>query len=726
MILFLKDWKKYPSAIIDTTTKNETFIRLARLYKSMGIKNHAFILALLQPELQGVDPFDPNLTQEQKIKITMECRYNPWYFFREVMRAPPISGPKPVPFRANRANIAVYWSFFNNIDVADIQPRQTGKSLSVDGLMIFILYILANNTLINLITKDDDLRKKNIERLKEIRDLLPKYLVVLNSTDTNNQVELTCNILGNAYSTSVAQNTESAANNLGRGTTAPILHSDEGPFTKWIGVTLPAALAAGTEARIQAAANHSPYGNIFTTTAGKKDDRDGRYMYDLITGGSVWNEIYFDSEDKEYLLSLLAKNRSGRRTLINITMSHTQLGYSDKWLYDAIVNAGGTEDMVNRDFLNIWTSGTQRSPLSTTLNNLIRNSEQEILHTEISPDRYIIRWYIPEEEMEYALEEGFYVAGLDTSDAIGRDTISLVITDIRDLSVVGIGVFNETNLIRFAKFLTWFLTKYLKMVLVIERRSSAQSIIDYLLIKLPQLGIDPFKRIFNKIVDNHSENPEEFKKILNRPESRSEAFYDVRKSSFGFVTGEKSRDLLYTTVLVNAAKKAGHLVKDKTLISEITGLVEKNGRIDHTSSGHDDLVIAWLMTHWFIGYARNLSHYGIEHTKLMSAVIEAGKELTDREKEIKEEQVRYIEELETLLEKLNSVTDELIIAQLEHRIRVISSRIQSTDEEESFSIDSLIQNAAIERAKKRRLQSYNQRVPDRSGSFRTSLPYFQK
>jgi hypothetical protein len=82
MILFQRDWAKYPTAIIDINTPNKSFLRLATLYRSFGVKNHAFLLALVNPELQGVDPFNPALTDEQKAMIALEAMVNPWYYFR--------------------------------------------------------------------------------------------------------------------------------------------------------------------------------------------------------------------------------------------------------------------------------------------------------------------------------------------------------------------------------------------------------------------------------------------------------------------------------------------------------------------------------------------------------------------------------------------------------------------------------------------------------------------
>lgn len=75
-ILYLDDWKKYPNAIVHTSTKNKSFIRLAALYRDMGIKNHTFILALFNPALEFIDPFDPNLTLDETAMVAAECKQN--------------------------------------------------------------------------------------------------------------------------------------------------------------------------------------------------------------------------------------------------------------------------------------------------------------------------------------------------------------------------------------------------------------------------------------------------------------------------------------------------------------------------------------------------------------------------------------------------------------------------------------------------------------------------
>lgn len=692
MILFNRDRARFPSAIIDVTTSNESFLRQARVYRDMGITNWGFILTLLHPELQGVDPHSPDLTLEQKVMIGVECKYNPWYYFREVVRIPPVAGPNPIPFKANRGNIALIWLHLCNIDVALIQPRQTGKSVSTDTLMVYLMFIAATNTKINMITKDDTLRKANVERLKKIRDLLPKYLLRTSKKDSDNQTELTCKAYDNTYVTGVAQNSESTANNLGRGLTSPVGHIDEGPFINFIGTTLPAALASGTAARDEAATYNRPYGNIFTTTAGKKDDRDGRFMYDFIHGGAVWTEHFYDADNKNVLKEIIKKNCSGNKLLVNATFSHRQLGKTDEWLWNAISEAGASGEAADRDFFNVWTSGTQSSPLSVKLNELIRNSEQEVKYIDISKDLYITRWYIEEHEIERRMAEGHYIIGMDTSEAVGRDSIGMVILDTRDLTVVAAATINETNLIKFSYFVAGFLTKYRNTTLVIERKSTGQMIIDSLCLLLTRVGIDPFRRIFNNIVDRAQEMKEEFKAINLPVERRPHNLHEQYKRFFGFNTTGASRDLLYSTVLQNAAKRGGSKVHDKTLSSEIRGLVVKKGRIDHQASGNDDMVISWLLCHWFLTHSKNLDFYGIDPAQVMTDVGDMTEKKDPWKTAIAAQQREYKAQVEAIYEELKSTRDEFKAARLEHQLRAVSSKI--TDfEEDAASISELIRQA---------------------------------
>lgn len=702
MILFQSDWGK-STAFPNYDTTNDSFLKLARLYHGMGVKNSVFLLALLQIKLVGVDPHAENLTLEQKSLIGIECLLNPWFYFRECVRIPGVSANVPIKFKANRGNISLIWCFFNHIDYALIQPRQTGKSVSTDTLMCWLLFIGCLNTTINMITKDNDLRTKNVERLKKIRDLLPAYLVPRDKKDPDNQSELKCTIKGNHYQTGVAQPNDTAANKLGRGLTSPIMHMDEAPFITHIGTTLPAALASGNAARDEAEMYNRPYGNIFTTTAGKKDDRDGAYMYKMITGGATWDEVFFDCADPADLLKMIKANMTGKKVMINGTFSHRQLGYTDEWLYKKMAEANAEGDGADRDFFNVWTSGTQSSPLSPKLNEKIRKSEKEIKYRMITNDGFMVRWYISEEELEAKRHTSKIIMGLDASQGIGRDALGIVLLDAYDLSVIGAMNTNETNLILFSEFIAELMLNYENIILIPERASAAVTIVDLLLLRLPAAGIDPFKRIFNVIINEQSTRAEDYKAVVKDTARRNTAFYDHYKRYFGFVTTSDTRTTLYKSVLQNAAKVAGHLIHDKTLSSEIRGLVIKNSRIDHSASGNDDLVIAWLLCHWMLSHATNLSFYGIDTTRMAAAFDEtSNSEMTPEQRRDVQIQKDLLAELDKVAKELDEAEGDVQAMKLEHRLKVIYMKLKPTDKQ-SISIDSLVREANDKRKMKRRM-----------------------
>lgn len=707
MILYKNDWLSYKNAIIDIDTPNRSFVRIAQLYKTMNISNHSFMLTLMNPSLRGVDPFSPNLSVEQMAAIAVECKSNFFYFIREVLKAPAIAGGEAVPFQANRGNMALYWLFFNHITTILIQIRQTGKSFSVDGLMVYLMNIRCTNTMINLLTKDDILRSANITRIKEMDSELPFYLKQRGKGDVNNTEELTIRSLGNSYRAHVPQKSPKMALNLGRGLTSPIFHIDEGPFQPNIGISLPSALSAGTAARDAARRNDEPYGTILTTTAGKKDDRDGKFMYDLLMNSAEWTEKLFDAENIFELEKLIRKNSRSGELRVNCTFSHRQLGKSDEWLKQAIEDAMVTGEAADRDFFNVWTSGTQSSPLPIDVLEKMRASQEPESHSSISnPHGYITKWYIPENQIAYRMANGNYILGIDSSDASGGDDISLFVTDVRTAETIAAGNYNETNLITFAEWLCSWFVDFPTITGIIERRSSGAMILDYLILMLPGFNIDPFKRLFNRAVNDADEFPDRWKEISVPMGRRRGDTLTIFKKTFGFSTsggGLTSRTELYSTTLQNAAKRSADRIKDLTTINQITGLTTRNGRVDHQIGEHDDMVISWLLCFWLLTQGKNLSHYGIDSKTIFCAVKKP--EILDSKSYYDyQEQQRIRSEIEDLLEKIKNESDEYIVQRLEFQLRNLNRKL-ILEEGEIFSLDDLI-NSVRDQRKQNRYNGY--------------------
>jgi len=414
---------------------------------------------------------------------------------------------------------------------------------------------------------------------------------------------------------------------------------------------LPAALASGTTARRIAEREGVPYGNVFTTTPGKRDEEDGKYIYELFHDGYYWDDKLIDVETRSKLIELINSNSKGDRVLIHAPFNHRQLGMSDLELYDAMANASGTREEKLRDFGLQWTAGSLSSPLTVDESRMIRDSVIDpIPYHEISKNNYCLKWYYNESDIKAKLEKK-HIIGLDTSDAVGRDNISLVLTNSETLEVAATALINESNLIVFTNWIADLLTKYLNTILVIERKSSAPTIIDSLLLTLPARGIEPTRRIYNTIVQNRETDDGDLKEFKKSTKVRDESFYEVYRKYFGFVTTGASRKLLYGEVLQTAVRMAGDKIKDKQLADELLSLVVKDGRIDHKTSGNDDTVIAWLLSCWFMLFGKRLDYYGVSNRILMKrhVVSDEGEEFDSEEYELElarqEELALQIDEL---------------------------------------------------------------------------------
>lgn len=700
MILYKEDWNKYPTAIADTNTTNSSWIRTAALIKSMGIDNHFFMLSLLNPKLVGVDPFSDNLTIEQKTDIVLECTYNPWYFYREVLRVP--SGSQKLRFRCNRAVLSLIWSFMSNIDVALIMPRQTGKSVTVDGLEIWLLCFGLKKDELFLFTKDTELRKRNIKRIKSTLSLLPRWLNPTCKKDLDNTEVVTMVAKGNLLKTAVGQQQKDRANNIGRGETLPFIHVDEGPTIPNVQISLPVLLAAGGAAKENAKLVNTPHGSIFTTTAGKKDTNEGAFFYDLVHSGMYWDERLYDCENKEVTRNMVMANKKGNRCVINATFSHRQIGLSDAWLLEKIAEAGGSLESINRDYYNRWTSGTISNPLSSKLIEVIVTSEIPPLYSNILSENYIMNWYIDEFDLERIMAEGHFIIGLDTSNAIGRDSNAIIITDIRDMSVIASCTISEANLHKYGIWLANFMIRYGNTTLIIENKSSAQGIIDTVSAILISAGIDPFKRMYNRVTDDHLIRTEDFKSISLPLHKRPEEVYLRFKGSIGFNTTGTKRSFLYDTVLQDAVKSTGHLIKDKNLSSELRSLVIKNGRVDHIDGFHDDSCIAWLLCHWFIKHSKNLIHYGIDPKMCLSLVSIDGATLSEEDLVKRKELTVVNMEINELKEKLISSPTIIQTMKYERLLANIISKGQKLGDS-AITMDKIMTEVAEKKVSKRSL-----------------------
>lgn len=702
-ILYERDWDRFPTAIPDFETKNHTWAMQAAKYHQMGVKNYYFFLALYNPLLVGVDPYSPNLTEEQKQMILLECAWNPWYVIREVIRIP--EGKDLNMVRANRGNIAMFWCVLNSFITYVQQIRQTGKSLNTRVIVVLFHMFMAKGAEHILFTKGD-LRKGEIKHYKKMRESLPKWMWKLTSKDTDNQYEFTNMENGNITYSYVPQGDPEAANTVGRGKTPKLITNDETPFCPYASISIPALIASTTNSFDEAKAKKQFHAILYTTTAGDLSTESGKYVYEKIKKmGMFFSEILFDQYDRDGAIDVIVANSLSKdrgAPYVDISFNHLQLGYSDDWLRSKIATVPGSRDQIKRDFLGQWTFGSTANPIPEKIMNVIRdNANQWPVVVKDEKTSYIVKYHLPVEEVKRRVS----VMGLDMSNAVNRDAITGVMLDVETSETLATFMIGEANLVRFAQWLARFIQAHPKMTLIPEHRSSWISVLDSLIIDLPMMGIDPGRRIYSRIVDSAGGADSDKRTYRDYCYGvATESKYFQYRNDFGFPTSGPLRESLYTSVMKDATQTAAKLVRDATLIDELSSLVEKNGRIDHKSSGHDDHVISWLMAHWFLRWARNQDHYGIDKSTLLSKVRAStvGNDPKKVRQILKEEKLSS--EIELWEAKLANASGMMEEKYIKAKIASLKSQVRGDDGTEDVGSIDKVSEAAKEKRKEARQQ----------------------
>jgi len=714
MILFETDWTKYPNAMIHYSTKNTSFLRLAEIYHRMGVKNCAFHLSLLQPELEHIDPLDENLPIEIKAKVLYECQENFWYYIREVARVPVPGSLVPTMFQANRGNIALYWYFFNHVMVLIVILRQTGKTTTLVELVDYLLNFGSTNTLINLLTKSEGLKAETLKKAKDLFDELPNYLNFSTKKDIFNTDEIFLKEpINNSFKGALSSASPKQAEKVGRGFTSPINLIDEAAFIDNIAIAMGAMLMSGNAARSAAEANNKPYGTILATTAGNIDDRDGNYVYSLAMSATTHDELFYDCVDLKDLNETIYKNSNAtknqaKRPIVNITLSYLQLGYDDEWMKKKLEENISTPENIKRDLFNQWLSGSNKSPIPKEYIEIIKKHVIEIPISEFyAPYNYLLRWYIPADEIEFRSKNGHhFVIGVDTSDGVGRDDITFIVRDHTNGEVICTACFNEINLITLADFFVSFLLKYENSTMIIERRSSAITMIDYMIQKLISHEINPFTRLYNTIFQNKEEYTKEYEEIVNARYYDDSVFIKYKKH-IGFTTsgnGVTSRSELYSTTLISMLKYTGYCLYDQKLVTQISSLILKNNRIDHPVGGNDDMVISSLLSYWMLILGKNLNLYGMDRSNLLkSNKVYLDEKYSSKGNEIEEEEYHKLEnDFNLLLDSYKEETNPILIAQLELRLRKVASELNISNN--VISVEQLLEE--INKDRRLRVRRY--------------------
>ena len=524
----------------------------------------------------------------------------------------------------------------------------THNTVAALSLTSWVLYSSGSEYQVGMMAKDDKLRQENVKRVKSFAENLPKWWIVKDrNEDKNNSEEIYYHALKTHYTTLVGQKEKAAADKQGRGASSPMVHFDEFEFIDNIGTSYPVILASTATARENARKNNKPHSNIITTTAGDPSRESCKQAVKILDGAMPFSEQLYDIKTKQDLHQIV--EAASPQKMVLCIFSHLQLGKTNEWLRQVVTRNRNTREEILRDYLNRRVTIGDDPIIPKDILGDITASESEVKYVQILSNKFVINWYLPKSEVESAaFKQRSIIVGCDSSEMIDNDATTLVGVCPQSLKTVFTFRCFEGNINVVGVMITQLLLMYPKMLFVPENKSSGTSIIDTVSLILRNEGHNPFTRIFNWVVQRRHE--EEFSKINIRDMS----LLDTKiKRFFGIKTDKSKRDELYSSVLLQACEKARHHVYDKTLIQELSSLTNRNGRVDHSAGGNDDMCISWLMAFWTIFHGKHLDVYGIKPGSLLSYVDVQNPDKS-RLNEIHQEKVKArIEDLENLL-KLQS------------------------------------------------------------------------
>lgn len=574
------------------STNNKSFLDMYHYLKDVGIQNNRFFLVLTDPDLAGINPRDKKLNSFMKRKVLRECVVNYWYFLREIVRIPVQGGSATdgVPYKLHRGNLALNFCLIHNWNTFTELPRQHGKTIAVICRKLWVFQFGTTNSECIFINKKFDDSKLNLKRLKEIRDALPSYLQM--STTYNeegkkikpkdNVETLEHPFNGNKIKTLASARNKISANGLGRGLTIPIIWYDEYAFIPYNKIIYLASTPAFKTASLNAKKNNAPYGIIITTTPGDMTTDEGMDAYLLKESATKFSEKWYDLS-KAHLQELLSKNQAS--SFIYIRYTYQQLGSDEEWFKQVVVDMRKNWADIRREVLLEWSKASDNSPFRKEDLNIVQSLIKEPKKTIMLCNMYEFNIY---EEFNPKYPS---LIGVDVSGGYKRDSSSICIVDSLTTKLVADFNCNYISTPDLAKVIYELVTRYMSNAVVnIERNGGYGASV---LAKLLKTKIK--KNLFYEIKD----------KVIEERVNGSNTFRKTQKTKvYGLDSSKNVRELL-----MQILRDRMEYHKDKfispILFKELETLeVKKNGRIEHTSTGHDDHVFAYLMALyiWYEGH----------------------------------------------------------------------------------------------------------------------------
>lgn len=591
-------------------TKNQSFINMHYFLKAKGINNNDFFLILFDKDLANIDPTSDRLPTIIQAKIMAECRRNFWYFAREVVRIVDQGGAvgSGVMYKLNRGNLALNFGFSHNWSMFLELPRQFGKTISAVIWYLWVFLFHNTNTEMMFINKKLDDAKVNLGRLKDIRENLPIFLQMsqhYSDARTNKTIKVPDRaetvqhpINKNIIKTMPGARSKTSANGLGRGLTMPIHWYDEYAWILYNSIIRSAATPSFSTASKNAKRNGVSYGILLTTTPGLLTTDEGRAAFATRNNATKFLENYYDFSPAALEQLILDNTKS---PFVHIIFSYIQLGEGQEYLKKQITDLEGDYDALRREVLLEWAESSKDCPFS--------NDDLDKIKSHIKDSRKVSTILLCGHYPLYIYEkmnDRYYppIIGVDVSGGYDKDSSAITIIDSKTTKVIACLNCNYISIQHLAACIYELVTKHMNNAVVnIERNGGfGLSLISNLL--TTKIKRNLYFEIKERVLEERFDGIHTNKVKQKRRVFGSDNTANTRKLLMEILRErvEYHKDKFNSDILYNELKSME---------------VKKNGRIEHSSTSHDDQIFSylWALYVWYYG-ADLMDNWGIIKNEL--------------------------------------------------------------------------------------------------------------
>lgn len=379
-------------------------------------------------------------------------------------------------YKLTRGNLALNFCMCLNLNVFYEAPRQQGKTVSSAIRFLYIYNFGTTNSKIAFLHKNMQGSTDNLRTLKDLRDLLPPYLVMKERMmpdgkvikGKNNDGEILNPFNNNNIKAFASATNKAKAASLLRGKTLTMMWYDEYGFLPYNDIIYMNAAPAYKTAAMNAERTGAPHGILITTTPGFMTTNEGKEAYAVKEAATKFSESWYDFKYSELMELLHANTKSD---FVYVKFSYKELGCSEQWFEEICKLLHNSWPDIRREILLEWATGVENSPFKQEDLDIISRLVREPINVSYLLGKYRFETYLQADTRTYPP-----IIGVDVSGGYKQDSSTITVIDSYSTKVLGCMNCNYISTLDLARCIEFIVKNWMPNAIVNVERNGEKYI----------------------------------------------------------------------------------------------------------------------------------------------------------------------------------------------------------------------------------------------------------